>query len=96
MPNAFETGLDKSAANYQQLSPLGFIERAAAVYPDHPAMIHGSIRRTWSETFTRTQQLASALVKRGIGQGDTVAVMGANTPETFECHFGVPVQCSMP
>ena len=91
MPNAFETGLDKSAANYQQLSPLGFIERAAAVYPDHPAMIHGSIRRTWSETFTRTQQLASALVKRGIGQGDTVAVMGANTPETFECHFGVPV-----
>jgi fatty-acyl-CoA synthase len=91
MTNVFETGLDKTAANYQQLSPLGFIERAAGVYPDHVAIIHGPLRRTWSEAFIRTQKLASALSKRGIGSGDTVAVMGANSPETFECHFGVPV-----
>ena len=91
MTNAYETGLDKTAANYAQLSPLGFIERAAAVYPDHVAIIHGPLRRTWAETFKRTQRLASALTKRGIGYGDTVAVMGANSPETFECHFGVPI-----
>ncbi|MBT3789370.1 MAG: acyl-CoA synthetase [Alphaproteobacteria bacterium] len=91
MTNAYETGLDKTAANYAQLSPLGFIERAAAVYPDHIAIIHGPLRRTWAETFARTQRLASALTKRGIGYGDTVAVMGANSPETFECHFGVPI-----
>ena len=83
MTNAYETGLDKTAANYAQLSPLGFIERAAAVYPDHVAIIHGPLRRTWAETFKRTQRLASALTKRGIGYGDTVAVMGANSPETF-------------
>ena len=91
MTNAYEVGLDKSAANFQSLSPLGFIERAAEVYPDHIAIIHGPLRRTWAETFRRAQRLASALKKRGIGLGDTVAVMGANSPETFECHYGVPV-----
>ncbi len=91
MPSIYDTGLDQSAANYQQLSPLTFIERAAAVYPDAPSIIHGDLRRTWSESYARTRRLASALTKRGIGLGDTVAVMGANTPETFECHFGVPV-----
>jgi fatty-acyl-CoA synthase len=91
MSNHFETGLDKSTANFTQLSPLSFIERAAETYPDHTAIIHGDLRRTWRETYRRTQRLASALVKRGIGFGDTVAVMGANTPETYEAHFGVPV-----
>jgi len=87
----YETGLDQAAANYQPLSPLTFIERSAAVYPDRPAIIHGETRRTWAQTYTRCRRLASALSKQGIGEGDTVAVMGANTPELYECHFGVPV-----
>jgi len=90
MSHPYETGLDKSAANYTPLSPLSFIERTAAVYPDKIALIHGEMRRTWSETFVRTKKLASALQKRGIKVGDTVAVMGANSPELYECHFGVP------
>ena len=86
----YETHLGRSSANHQALSPLSFIERAAAVHPDRTATIHGSTRRTWAETFARCRRLASALSKRGIGRGDTVAVMGANTPELYECHFGVP------
>ena len=80
----------RSGANYQPLTPLAFIERSALVYPNQIAMIHGHIRRTWSETFERCLQLASALRNLGIMPGDTVAVMGANTPELYECHFGVP------
>jgi len=90
MSHPYETGLDKSAANYTPLSPLSFIERTAAVYPDKIAIIHGELRRSWSETFVRAKKLASALQKRGIKVGDTVAVMGANSPELYECHFGVP------
>ena len=86
----YETHLGRSSANHQALSPLSFIERAAAVHPDRTATIHGSTRRTWAETFARCRRLASALSKQGIGRGDTVAVMGANTPELYECHFGVP------
>ncbi len=82
--------LDQSSANHQALSPLSFIERTAAVYPDRIAMIHGDTRRTWAETFARCRRLASALSNWGIGHADTVAVMGANTPELYECHFGVP------
>ncbi|CAA7624466.1 Acyl-CoA synthetase/AMP-acid ligase II [Candidatus Terasakiella magnetica] len=89
--NSYEQGLDKNAANFVALTPLTFLERAASVWPDRIAIIHGDIRRTWAETFTRCRKLAAALTKRGIGQGDTVAVMGANTPETFEAHFGVPL-----
>ncbi len=86
----YEAHLDQSSANHQALSPLSFIERTAAVYPDRIAMIHGDARRTWAETFARCRRLASALSKWGIGRADTVAVMGANTPEVYECHFGVP------
>ncbi len=86
----YESGLDRSPANHQALSPLSFIERTAAVYPDRTAIVHGGARRTWAETFARCRRLASALSRRGIGRGDTVAVMGANTPELYECHFGVP------
>jgi len=87
----YETGLNQTTANYQPLSPLTFIERSAAVYPERLAVIHGETRRTWAQTFARCRRLASALSKHGIGEGDTVAVMGANTPELYECHFGVPV-----
>ncbi len=86
----YEAHLDQSSANHQALSPLSFIERTAAVYPDRVAIIHGEARRTWAETFARCRRLASALSKWGIGHADTVAVMGANTPELYECHFGVP------
>ncbi len=89
--NLFETNLDKNPANHAALTPLGFIERAARVYPEHPAVIHGSLRFTWSETYDRCRRLASALAARGVGEGDTVAVMAANTPELYEAHFGVPM-----
>ena len=89
--NPFETDLDKTPANYAPLSPLGFIERAASVYPRRTAVIHGARRYTWAETYARCRRLASALSRRGIGVGDTVAAMLANTPEMYECHFGVPM-----
>jgi len=89
--NPYESGLDKNPANFVPLTPLTFLERAASVWPERIALIHGPIRRNWAEIYVRSRKLASALVKRGIGLGDTVAVMGANTPETFEAHFGVPL-----
>src|SRR5881409_936896 len=89
--NPYELDLDKNPANYAPLTPLGFIERAATVYPGHLAVIHGARRATWAETYARCRRLASALARRGIGVGDTVAAMLANTPEMFECHFGVPM-----
>ncbi len=89
--NAYELGLDRNAANFVALTPLTFLERASAVWPDRLAVIHGPVRRTWAETFSRCRKLAAALTQRGIGPGDTVALMGANTPETFEAHFGVPL-----
>lgn len=87
----FDQGLSPTAANHVALSPLTFIERSASVYPDFPAVVHGSTRRTWSETWTRCRQLASALEKRGIQPGQTVAAMLPNIPAMFEAHFGVPL-----
>ncbi len=83
--------LARTAANYAPLTPLGFLVRAAQVFPEHPAVIHGGLCRTWAETYARCRRLASALVKRGIGPGDTVAVMAPNTPPMFEAHYGVPM-----
>lgn len=91
MHNPYETGLDKNAANHVPLTPLQFLERAASVYPNRTAIIHGELSRTWGQTYDRCRQLASALAKRGIGVGDTVAVMAPNIPEIFEAHFGVPM-----
>ncbi len=89
--NPYALGLDQNSANFVALSPLTFLERAASVWPDRTAIVHGTVRRSWAETFTRCRKLAAALKQRGIGLGDTVAMMGANTPETFEAHFGVPL-----
>jgi len=89
--NKYNQGLDKNAANFAPLTPLNFIERAASVYPDQASIIHGDTRYTWSQTYSRACLLASALDGMGVGEGDTVAFMGANTPETFEAHFGVPM-----
>ena len=89
--NIYERDLDKTTANYAPLTPLQFIERTASVYPDHPALIHGSRRQSWAETYARCRQLASALEKVGIRVGDTVAIMAPNIPEMYEAHFGVPM-----
>ena len=84
----YDTQLDQSPANYAALSPITFLERAAATYPDRTSVIHGSKRFTWAETYARARQLASALDSLGVGKNDTVAVMAANTPEMYECAFG--------
>lgn len=91
MENIYDIHLQKTEANYETLSPLSFIKRTAMVYPDRPSVIHGDRTYTWKETYERAVRLASALDKLGIKKGDTVAVMGNNTPETYEAHFGVPM-----
>ena len=83
--------LPKNQANYAPLTPLTFIERAAAVYPNRLAVVHGDQRWTWKETYARCRRLASALSRRGIGKNDTVAVMAPNTPPMYEAAFGVPM-----
>jgi len=89
--NPYLQGLDQNAANYVPLTPLTYLERAASVWPDRIAVIHGPIRRTWAETASRARALASALLRLGIMPGETVAILAANTPELFEAHFGVPL-----
>ena len=84
-------GLQPTSANHVAISPISFIERTALVFPNKPAIVHGALRQTWLETFTRCRQLASALQKAGIQAGDTVAVMLPNTPPMVEAHFGVPM-----
>jgi fatty-acyl-CoA synthase len=91
MPSIYDRDLDRNAANFAPLSPLTFLERAAAVYPDRIAVIHGRKRFTWKETYARCRRLASALAKRGIGRNDTVAIMASNTPEIYEASFAVPM-----
>jgi len=90
MPSIFDQDLPRNPANHAPLSPLSFIERSAEVYPDRLAVVHGGLRRSWSEVFSRCRQLASALQRHGIGKGDTVAVMLPNTPPMVEAHFGIP------
>jgi len=89
--NPYEQDLDRNPANYAPLTPLSFIERAARVYPEHCAVIHGALSRSWRETYARARRLGAALAKRGIGVGDTVAAMLPNVPPMFEAHFGVPM-----
>jgi len=87
----YDTDLDRNPANYQPLTPLGFLERAASVFPQQTAIIHGALRRNYADFYARARRLGSALEKRGIGRGDTVAVMLANTPAMLEAHYGVPM-----
>src|SRR5512135_2340490 len=89
--NPYEQDLDKNPANYAPLTPLSFIERAAYVYPERVSVVHGERRYSWKETYARARRLGSALARRGVGAGDTVAAMLANTPEMYEAHFGVPM-----
>ena len=89
--NPFARDLDRNRANYAPLTPLSFIERSAYVYPNRVAVVHGRQRYTWKQTYERSRRLASALARRGIGTGDTVAVMLPNIPAMYEAHFGVPM-----
>jgi fatty-acyl-CoA synthase len=91
MGSIFDQDLPRNPANFAPLSPLSFLERSAEVYPDRLAVVHGSLRRTWSELYARCRQLASALARHGIAKGDTVAVMLPNTPPMVEAHFGIPM-----
>ena len=88
---AYDTDLDRNPANFQPLTPLSFLDRAARVFPDHTAIIHGPLRRSYAEFYARSRRLASALAKHGIKRGDTVSVLLANTPAMLECHYGVPM-----
>jgi fatty-acyl-CoA synthase len=85
----YELDLDKNPANYQPLSPLTFLERAAFTFPDHVAILHGDQKITYREFYARCRRLASALTKRGIGLGDTVAVIAPNIPPMLDAHYGV-------
>ncbi|MEQ9171845.1 MAG: acyl-CoA synthetase [Rhodospirillales bacterium] len=89
--NIFETDLGRTPANHQPQTPLSFLTWAAAVYPDQVAAVHGARRITYGDMLIRCRRLAGALAARGIGRGDAVSVMGANTPELLEAHFGIPM-----
>ena len=91
MVNIFEQGLERNSANFTPITPLLFLERSAEIYPNRLAVIHGSLRQTWGQTYARCRRLASALSQHGIGIGDTVAVMLPNTPPMVEAHFGIPM-----
>src|SRR6516165_213675 len=95
MTTPYDVDLDRNPANFQPLTPLSFLERSAAVFPDHPAIIHGPLRRSYAEFYARSRQLASSLAKRGIKRGDTVSALLANTPAMLECHYGVPMAAAV-
>ena len=94
----YDTDLDRNAANFQPLTPLTLLERAAAVFPDRTAIVHGALRRSYTEFYARSRRLASALAKRGIKRGDTVSAILANTRRcsnaTTACHWRG--RCSTP
>ena len=87
----YSKDLDKNAANYTPLSPITFIERAASVYPDRPALIYGAKQQTWAQTYARSRRFASALQKHGLQQDETVALMLPNVPAMYEAHFAIPM-----
>ena len=87
----YDIDLDRNPANYQPLTPITFLERAAKVFPERVAIIHGNLRRDYADFYARARKLASALAKYGIRRGDTVAAMMTNTPGMLELHYGVPM-----
>ena len=91
MSDPYNEDLKRNPANYQPLTPLTFLERAASVFPNHTAIIHGGFSQSYAKLYSRTRQLASALSQHNVGRGDTVSVMLANTPAMIECHYGVPM-----
>lgn len=91
LTSIYDLGLDRNAANHQPLTPLTILERAARVFPETTAIVHGASRISYRDFWRRSLLLASALAAKGIGKGDTVSVMLANTPAMLEAHFGVPM-----
>ncbi len=91
MSQAYARDLDRNAANHAPLTPLSLIARTAEIWPGHPSIVHGARRYAWGETYARCRRLACALARHGVGAGDTVAVMLANTPQMVEVHFGIPM-----
>src|SRR6202035_2075995 len=89
--NQYNVGLDKTAANFVALTPLSFLARTAAVYPDHISAVYEDRAFTWAETYARCRRFASYLAGRDIGCGDTVAAMLPNIPAMNELHFAVPI-----
>src|SRR6476619_1652146 len=89
--SAYDRDLDKNPANFQPLTPLSYLARSASVFPNQIGVIHGGRRWTYAEFYARSRRLASALAKRGVGRGDSVTVMLANTPAMLEAHYGVPM-----
>ena len=83
--------LARNAANHTPLSPVSILKRVERVHPELPAQIHGSIRRNWGEVAARCKRLASALGQRGVGKGDTVALIAPNIPEALECALAIPL-----
>jgi fatty-acyl-CoA synthase len=91
MTHMFDEDLGRREANYVPLTPIDFIARAAEIYGERTALVHGDVRRNWRETYERACRLASALEQAGVGRGDTVAVLLPNIPAMIEAHFGVPM-----
>ena len=89
--NIYEQDLDINAANFAPLSPISMMRRAASIYPDKPAVVYGDRRVSWGEVYRRCASVSAGLTRRGIGRGDTVAVLSANLPEMFEAHFAIPM-----
>ena len=89
--NQYEIGLDKTPANFVALSPLSFLVRTAAVYPNLTSTVYEGRVFTWAQTYERCRRFASFLAQRGIGRGDTVAAMLPNIPAMNEMHFAVPM-----
>ena len=88
---AFDSGLGRNAANTAPLSPVTFLRRAAAVYPQKTAVVHGAQRLSYAQFHERAVRLASALTRRGFGRGDCIAIMAPNTPPMLEAHYGIPM-----
>ena len=89
--NQFSTDLDKNKANYVPLTPLSFITRAKDIYPNYESVVYGNRSYTWLQTYNRCTKFASALTKQGIGLGNTVSIIAANTPELLEAHYSIPM-----
>ncbi|MEX1032333.1 MAG: acyl-CoA synthetase [Cellvibrionaceae bacterium] len=87
----YEQDLDPNVANYTPLSPLSFLRRAATLYPEYPAIVHGGLQRIWRDVYHRCASVADALIRNGVEKGETVSVMLPNTPEMFEAHFAIPM-----
>ena len=89
--NNYDIGMEQNKANYIPLTPLSFLDRIKDVYPDYEAIVYKQRKYNWKQVYDRCTQFASALTKIGIGEGDTVSIMAANTPEIFEAHYSIPM-----